>query len=246
MQNNQIMKKIRLSLVIAIFSVCAASCGVYHPQSVDIPLIEHKGDLRIDGTFSMSDGLEAKANATVSYGLFNHVAVQAFGDVGEKGRYYTQGAAGLYFPFGVVVTELYAGVGHGFGFAEGQTYIQTGSEEDKVKGRLTSDYNLPFLQLNLGVLTGAGIDLGAGFKCGYILNLSTDDNYYAKRPEGAAKPVYNEQHTLLEPTIFIRFGGDKVKFSIRLGATFLDGEEKSGRHFPYHSYALGAGVNFRL
>lgn len=240
------MKKIRLSLIIAFFSVVVASCGVYHPQSVDIPLIDHKGDMRIDGAFSMSDGLEAKANATVSYGLFDHVALQVFGDIGEKGRFYTQGAAGVYFPFNKVVLELYAGMGHGFGFAEGQTYIQTGPEEDKVKGRLTSDYNLPFVQLNCGLLSGAGIDFGVGMKGGYILNHSTDDNYYAKRPEGAAKPVFNEKHGLLEPSIFVRFGGEKVKFNIRLGASFIDGTEKADRHFPYHSYTLGMGINYRL
>lgn len=66
--------------------------AVYQPQAVDIPLINKKNDLRIDAGISNL----TSANATISYGLTDKVAVQTFGSYQSGERYYFQGAIGLY------------------------------------------------------------------------------------------------------------------------------------------------------
>jgi len=68
------------------------SCIVYHPQAIDIPLISEKNDLRIDAGIS----IVPSAHATVSYGLTDKIALQAFGSLGSDERYYFQGAAGIF------------------------------------------------------------------------------------------------------------------------------------------------------
>ncbi|OFY62185.1 MAG: hypothetical protein A2V64_00960 [Bacteroidetes bacterium RBG_13_43_22] len=50
------------------------SCCVYHPQTIDIPLIKKKNDLRVDAGISFVPAV----HATISYGLTNKIAIQAF------------------------------------------------------------------------------------------------------------------------------------------------------------------------
>jgi len=55
-----------------LISLMMSSCIVYHPMTTDIPLISEKNDLRVDAGIS----IVPSANATVSYGLTDKIAIQ--------------------------------------------------------------------------------------------------------------------------------------------------------------------------
>lgn len=95
-------------------TMMVTSCIVYHPQTIDIPLISTKHDLRIDAGIS----IVPSAYSTVSCGLTDKVALQAFGSLGSDERYYFQGAIGIYKNYdNQKVMELYSGFGYGYGSA---------------------------------------------------------------------------------------------------------------------------------
>src|SRR5574340_24703 len=91
-----------------------SSCCVYHPQTVDIPLIKKKNDLRIDGGISLIPTI----HSTISYGLTNKIAIQVFGSTAGDERKYLQLATGLYKAYeNQMAMELYTGFGYGYGDA---------------------------------------------------------------------------------------------------------------------------------
>lgn len=84
-----------------------SDCIVYLPHSIDIPLIEEKGDLRIDAGVS----LLPTAEATFSFGLTDRIAGQGYGSLGSDNRYYIQAGAGNFRPLGKLsVKDTYGGL----------------------------------------------------------------------------------------------------------------------------------------
>jgi hypothetical protein len=65
-------------IIIFAIQILVIGCAVYHPQTADIPLIDHKGDLRIDAGASLIPSV----HSTFSYGLTKRIALQAFGSSG--------------------------------------------------------------------------------------------------------------------------------------------------------------------
>ena len=96
-----------------------ASCSIYHPQAVDMPLINHAGDVRVDANLSMSAWLVPDAtnlNLTGSVGITDALAGQLHVNYGGDNAY-VQAAPGIYFPVGEnFVVETYAGFGYGGAF----------------------------------------------------------------------------------------------------------------------------------
>ena len=83
-------------------AVLATGCSIYHPQAVDIPLIDHKGDVRVDVSAAMSAMVVPDVvtmNTTVSYGFTDWLAGQAHINYGGD-NYYAQVAPGAYYPLG--------------------------------------------------------------------------------------------------------------------------------------------------
>ena len=120
--------KYKILLPGLLFSLMISSC-IYYPQSTDIPLINHKNDLRVDAGISAVPS----AQATVSYGVTEKIAIQGFGSIGSDDHYYLQAATGIYKNrANNRVIELYGGFGYGYGSA------YNGS----MPGDLTGDYQL--------------------------------------------------------------------------------------------------------
>ena len=82
---------IRFLIPIAI-QILIYGCAIYHPQSTDIPLIDHKGELRIDAGASIIPSVYS----TVSYGLTNRISFMTFASAGLEERYYFQFSPGFY------------------------------------------------------------------------------------------------------------------------------------------------------
>jgi hypothetical protein len=176
------------------------SCIVYHPQTIDIPLISEKQDLRIDAGISIIPS----AHVTVSYGLTDKIALQTFGSIGPDDRYYFQGATGIFKKSGTQkVSEFYSGFGYGYGSAY----------RDSNPGDLYGDYQLYFIQYNYGKLDCefANMDYGFGLKVGYLHSNLTDYNYYNFYSETGPFKTYNDNSFLIEPNIT---GHNRLSYSI--------------------------------
>lgn len=215
-----------------VFLLMPTSC-VYKPQVVDIPLIEKKNDLRIDAGISCIPS----AQATVSYGLTDKIAVQAFGCVGSGKRYYLQGAIGTYKNLGNKnIMEVYGGFGRGYGSAESQAN----------GGNLYGNYQLYYVQFDYGRVNCrfAHMDYGFGIKSGYFHTSLTDYNYY----DVTSGPfeIYKDKSLLVEPTFFVRLGGEKVRFCLKLGTSLIFKCTHKDNSLPYIPANVGLALNFRL
>ncbi len=220
-----------------IFSFFITGC-VYCPQLVDIPLIDKKNDLRLDGnvTFAFT------GNGTVSYGLTKNIALQAYAS-GGIGHYY-QGAAGYYRNLGKqAVMEIYGGYGAGYGT----------SVNDASPGHLYDHYRLYFTQFNIGLKEDLHVHIeeGLGLKFGYLSSRLTDKNYFY--PHTGENADYEIGNFLFEPEIFTRFGGKKLKFNVKIGAcgilrygVLTPGPDGGYNEIPYGRFNVGIGLNYRF
>ncbi len=212
-----------------------SSCIVYHPQSTDIPLISKKNDLRVDAGIS----LIPSAQATISYGLTDKIAVQGFGSIGSEERYYLQAATGLYKNLGnSQVFEVYGGFGHGYGNAY----------KGANPGHLYGNYQLYFTQFNFGKIATehSNFEVGVGVKAGYLNSYLTDDNYYSVKPETTPNVEYHDKSLLFEPVGVMRVGGSKLRFSLRLGGALIYKFTNTENNLPYSKVNIGLGLNYRL
>lgn len=210
-------------------------CVIYNPQMTDIPLIAHKGDKRLDAGIS----LLTSAHASFSYGLTDKVVLQGFGSIGEDERHYFQGAAGLYKnKNNNRILETYAGFGYGHG--------KTLSIGDN--GSLYGNYQVYFGQVNYGKIASekSNFETGIGLKTGYLHSNLTDKNYYEYTSEYGPFRKVQDESILFEPAAFIRLGGKHLKFSLKLGGTFIYKFTNTSNDLPYASLNLGLGINYRF
>ena len=222
-------KIIAVGFIVAIMIM--TSCGVYHPQIVDIPLIEKKNDLRIDAGVSVNPS----AQATVSYGLTDKIAIQTFGSIGPG--YYIQGAIGRFKDLGnQKIMEIYGGFGSGYGSAY----------NDAKPGYLSGNYQLYFMQFNYGKndCKFANMDFGFGVKSGLLHSNLTDRNYYERYPAEVPYKTYLDNSFLIEPTVFVRLGGERLKFKFQVGSCWLYKFTNTEENLPYSHLNIGLGLNY--
>lgn len=225
-------------LFIAVAILTFASCTIYHPQAVDIPLINHAGDTRVDVAMSMSMWAIPDAvnvNATVSHGFNDWLTGQVHLNYGGD-NYYGQVAPGYYLPLGEKsVFEAYAGYGYG-----GANRDDKENKSEDFKGH----YHLPFVQFNIGWhdLTAANIDLGFGMKTGYFMC----DYEYHKYKDGVETRFekYNTPNMLFEPQLMFRIGGEKVRFNVKLGIAIMSELENSNDNMIYDVATGSVGLTF--
>jgi len=207
-----------------------SSCVGYLPQSVDVPLISKKNDLRIDAgvTSALSAG-----TATISYGLTERIAVQAYGNLGANSRNYYQGAIGYYKNLkNRSIMELYGGVGNG----------NANYKNHDLFSNTSGAYQLYFAQFNYGKLGGdlSIWDLGLGLKTGLLhTNLVRED--MSVQLETISTELIGDNF-LVEPMLFVRAGGEHVKFNLKLSGGYIF-KYSNIAYFPLN---IGLGLNYRL
>ena len=219
------------STIIVVALMLLTNCASYYPQGVDIPLIKEKGDIRIDAGYFLAPNFQGSTNfggnATISAGLTNMLAVQGYASTDMLFRSHLQGALGLFKGFeNKTVMEMYAGYGYGAGL-----------ESDNSSNKIRNSYHLAFTQFNIGKtdLGGSHIDYGLGLKGGYLHNnnlVEISDN----------SPFQKRNGYIVEPSVFFRFGGKKVKFSTRVNYLWTEAI-RSDYYFPL---SVSLGVNFHL
>jgi len=209
------------------------ACCVYQPQPTDIPLIRHKNDIRVDAGISTMPGI----HTTVSYGLTKKLAVQAFGSLGsDKGKYF-QIAPGIYKAYeNRRILELYGGFGAGYGDAY----------KDANPGHLYGSYQLYFMQGNVGKYSNKSghFECGIGIKTGILHTILTDHNYYNSGTETGPFTQSKENSILIEPMAFLRVGGEKVKFSFKIGGCKIFKLTHPDMYIPTSNLNIGLGISF--
>lgn len=226
-----------------------AGCSIYHPQAVDIPLINHAGDARVDVAAGVSTWIFPDVvtfGGTVSYGVTDWLAVQGHVNYGGE-NIYVQAAPGAYLTMGEHgVLEGYAGFGFGSSWHDGHT---SGSDADtSAYYAYSGHFNLPFVQANIGLrdLGAAHIDLAFGLKGGAYMPDFRYDRYNA---DGELLPdrsvSYRNTNLLLEPQLQFRIGGERVKYSLRLSFAWLSNlMQNGGERFTSDFFTISNGLTF--
>jgi hypothetical protein len=232
----------KLSIFILSLPILLIGCAVYHPQTTDIPLIDHKGELRID----VGASLIPSVHSTFSYGLTNKIALQAFGSIGAEDRYYLQLSPGLYKCVNNKrVIELYSG----FGMGHANTIKNPlANMPEAVEQSLYGNYQLYFVQFNWGKNTNESrkLDWGLGIKTGFFHSTLTDMNYYSIYSETGPFSINKETSILLEPVFCFRIGNEKVKFTYKLALTKILKLNHPDNYIPAPILNMSLGVNFKL
>lgn len=244
------MKKYGL-FFLAATALLATGCSIYHPQTVDIPLIDHQGDVRVDGSAGASAWLlpdDIMLSATVSYGITDWLAGQAYVNYGFN-NIYGQAAPGVYKHLNEhLILEGYMGFGVGGVWSD-----DTETQDDMdTSVHYTYDYSgrymLPFAQVNLGWrgLANGHINLAFGLKTGAYVPSVGYRRYDANDvhlPE--YDYVYSVPNLLLEPQVQFSVGGDLVKYTIRLSFAWMsDLSNGGGGHFVTDFITLSNGLTF--
>lgn len=245
------MKRIA-HLTLALALLAFGSCSIYHPQTVDIPLINHAGDTRVDAAVGVSAFLMLPdvltVGGTVSHGFNDWIAGQVHLNYGGE-NVYAQAAPGAYLPLGAhSVLEGYVGLGAGAAWRK-----PTWSSSDTAVAYATHyGYNgrflLPFVQANIGWhdLTAAHIDLALGLKTGAYC---PDFLYRRYDPDGTPLPDhdvhYNTPNLLFEPQLQFRIGSERVKYCFRASVSVMsDMDNESGDHFTTDLLTISNGLTF--
>lgn len=229
-----------LLVIISLGLLCNTSCVMYHPHNVDIPLLEQKGDLHIDGsvnmTFPLLDG--TGANATVSWAPLNMLGVMASGSISDPQNYHVQAAAGTFYGWGKSVLECY------FGAGTGHSYYMFSNKNKRVGGQ----YNLFFSQIDFGWnhLADDVIDVGVGFKAGLLNPNWIKETFDANTELWSTEQTHTDAHFLIEPQLVFRAGGEHLKFSINLAYSFIDGWPTENDNFNYVRFSAGIGIHYKF
>jgi hypothetical protein len=107
---------------------------------------------------------------------------------------------------------------------------------------------LYFGQLNYGKIANetSNFEIGFGIKTGYLHSNLIDRNYYNWISETGPFDKYHDESILFEPLGFIRFGGNKLRFSVKLGGTLIYKFTNTDKGLPYSYLNIGLGLNYRL
>jgi len=230
----------RHSIIVLYLTLFLTGCAVYHPQTIDIPLIDHKGDLRIDAGASLIPSV----HSTLSYGLTKRIALQAFGSIGIEHRHYLQVSPGFYKCLNnKKVIELYCGFGSGYA---NTIKNPLANMPEGPRQSLFGKYQVYFVQFNWGEKANqsGGMDWGFGIKTGLFHSNLTDENYYEINSETGPYPFLKENSILLEPMMFFRTGRKNVKFSYKFGLTRVFKLTNQKNYIPAPFINIGFGINF--
>lgn len=236
-------------LILAVI-LTLGGCSIYHPQTVDIPLIDHPGDTRLDAAVGISTWLLPDVvtfGATASYGVTDWLAVQGHINYGGDNVYF-QAAPGAYLPLGEHgVLEGYVGYGIGSSWRDATTLDYNDSAASS-SYTYSGHFNLPFAQANIGLhnLGKANIDLAFGLKGGAYI---PDFRYNSYDADGEPMPdrssTYRTTNMLLEPQLLFRIGSESVRYCLRISFAWLsDLNGNASDHFTSDFLTISNGLSF--
>ena len=195
--------------IIAALMIMTASCIAYRPQVVEVPLIDEKGELQVNGSVGLSAPFgDAYLGTTVTYGATDWLAVQAHGNWNVSLGGYGQLSAGAFKTWDKAVLEGYIGYGVG-----GNKWNSSKSDR-----HVKAMYHLPYGQVDFGWkgLANGRIDVGLALKGGMIMP-TVNDRQWNETTNTYETKTTKDPVGLLEPQIFFRAGGKHLKWTMNIG-----------------------------
>lgn len=235
-KQNKMKKHVIYSMIV----ICGltTSC-TYYPRLTGIPLIKEKGDTRIEGgvgVFSQSAQVSVAHGATENIAFHLAASIDPYGPQGSSGLY-TQGAIGYYKNFqDRRVMEMYGGLALGRSEAH-----------NAERGTVFGNYQMYFAQFNIGNIEQkkANMEYGFGLKSGILSSKMTDAEYFGyDYPQNKPYPVYRLNGIVAEPTFFLRFGGEKLKFFTSLGYSLYYQMNNTDQWLPASAPNFGLGISY--
>jgi len=218
-----------------------SSCIVYHPHTTSLPLMHEKEEMQVEVSVSTSAPLllAPAVNASFAYAPTGFLGVQAAMSFTDPNSVYGQLQVGTYKCFNRAVVELYLGYGNGSSYGgknktvNDQTYYVDGF------------YQVPFTQINFGWrdLGKGALDIGFGVKGGVMLPNLNKIEVLTDGTEVIAES-HTDGHALIEPQMMVRFGFQRLKFTVNVAYAYLSGWPKENNYFNYERFGLGLGVNW--
>lgn len=231
----------RMIIMTLVLSGAMSSCIMYHPHTTSLPLLHEKGEMQVEASFSTSAPLllAPALNASFAYAPTTFLGTQAAVSFTDLNSLYVQLQTGAYKCFDRAVVEWYLGYGNGSSYGgknktvNNQTYYVDGF------------YQLPFTQINFGWrdLAKGALDIGFGIKGGVLLPEWDKIEVMSDGTETIAES-HNDGHALIEPQMMLRFGFQKVKFTINLAYSYLSDWPKENSYFNYERLGVGLGVSW--
>lgn len=229
------MNRIRGLLMTVAAALLAAACSSvgYVPQSADVPLISHEGDVRVAGYLGSNGAL----GFTASAGLTDHIAAQLHvgSAITQNALDYQHVAVGYYLSSNHFGLEAYAGMAHGF-----TDNYDRGTDVSEWTRFLKGSYLMPFAQVDAGMkdLGRYQIAFGVALKGGLMLPKMTErrvdeaGNVTDCRSYGRSSSDF-----IFEPQAFVRFGNERLKWNVHAGWT-------TSSTFADPHFLLSTGVTF--
>ena len=238
------------SFVLVLATLVATGCSIYHPQSVDIPLINHEGDSRVDVSASLSATVfpdVLTVGATYSYGINDWVAAQAHVNYGGE-NVYGQLAPGAYLPLGEHgLLEGYAGMGFGGVWMSKPAQEFSFDTASQYQYLCRGSFLLPFVQANIGVhdVGGVHFDAAVGLKAGAYLPAMDYLRYLDGELLEGQGYRYSTANFLFEPQLMLRLGGERTRWNLRVSYAWLsDMMQGGGNRFIYDLFTVSTGLTF--
>ena len=244
------MKKLIFSVALIPILCLLTGCGGglwignYYPQCVNIPLIEERGDVRLEGSLLADKNLVCIGHFSAAGGLTDNIAAQFFfrNHISWTDN---QVSLGWYKKLGSGVFEIYGGYGNANGIRSSYSDDEPDIYYSKI-GHI-SQY---FTQINYGWnhLANSHIAIAGAVKTGmldsYMRYLHTGNEYVA----GTEYPGTSRHYWgfFLEPYLSFCFGWEHLKFNIKAGYDLIRPEAMKNINTPRLMLDVGINYNFNI
>lgn len=205
--------------------------GMYMSMNHDIPMLQERGDVRLDFDLGCWN-----TTTSVAYAFGNHWGMQGALQCNIFGfsRYGGQLTAGWFTPLqGHSMVEVYGGASLG--------HIDMSHHGDFYDGT-TQSY---FVQADYAWcgLANSHIDIGIGLKGGWLLgDITNTYTIWDELDERSVRRMQQQEYSepFVEPTVVFRFGWERLKFNLNASMTL----SKDWGQFSNPEPRVGLGLNY--
>ncbi len=236
------MKTIKLLLAVICTCMLLVSCSpvYYAPNSCNVPLMQEKGDLTIQGSrnFEAGKDLQVSYAASKNIGvLLNYMDIKesASGNFGEGNM--TEFGIGYYSKASkTAVLEIFAIAGKG-------SLEHSFSDSQETGGDLTADINKYAIQGNFGFRNKI-LEFAISVKPTYIHYSNIVGDLKFENENQIDFLNQNDELFLIESALIARLGFKSFKLQAQAGSSSVDDKSRFGKRSNY--LAVGMFINFNF
>lgn len=229
-------------MLLVMAALLQSGCGAYYPNSVSMPMVDHKGAVNVDGGLMVSDG-KVMGQTSAAYGVTSHLAVQAY--AANWPNQHLQGSAGWYMPF-ENGSHLDVMGGYARQISDNQ-YTKADGNTKTYNGY----HNMVFGQMDWGFAPNRAGSKAVYFTGGFSLRLGMMASTVSYKVENldseevtCSDPI-DYRSVVAEPMLQLGLGWRWISLNVRGGVSLL-GRVDNGNMLPHYPLILGGGVTINL